>query len=153
MVTSPDQADLYRFSLLLLVDRWLTLMPSHRDTARKGLKALSVLMERKAGMSAAPAQIAPKLISESYHHHQISIRWNVIHNTWLLDDCNTQWSTTREWFHVALFRYSNRYFLGGWEKKKKKVEETRRHSKKLESEVFLFFATSLQNFQSLKVEL
>lgn len=44
-------------------------MPSHRDTARKGLKALSVLMERKAGMSAAPAQIAPKLISDSYHHH------------------------------------------------------------------------------------
>lgn len=141
MVTSPDQADLYRFSLLLLVDRWLTLMPSHRDTARKGLKALSVLMERKAGMSAAPAQIAPKLISESYHHHQISIRWNVIHNTWLLyvDDCNTQWSTTREWFHVALFRFSNRYFLGGWEKKKKKVEETRRQLRETWKWDFFFF--------------
>lgn len=53
--------------IILLVEtaRWLTLMPSHRETARKGLKALSVLMERKAGMSAAPAQIAPKLISDS----------------------------------------------------------------------------------------
>ena len=47
-------------------------MPSHLETARKGLKALSVLMERKAGMSAAPAQIAPKLISESYYHHQLT---------------------------------------------------------------------------------
>lgn len=41
-------------------------MPSHRDTARSGLKALSVRMERKAGMSAAPAIIAPKFISESF---------------------------------------------------------------------------------------
>lgn len=43
----------------------LTLMPSQRDTARSGLKALSVRMERNAGMSAAPAIMAPKFISES----------------------------------------------------------------------------------------
>jgi hypothetical protein len=40
-------------------------MPSQRDTARSGLKALSVRIERNAGMSAAPAIIAPKLINES----------------------------------------------------------------------------------------
>jgi hypothetical protein len=45
----------------------LTLMPSHRETARNGLKALSVRIERNAGMSAAPAIIAPKFISESFH--------------------------------------------------------------------------------------
>lgn len=44
----------------------LTRMPSHRDTARSGLRALSVRMERKAGMSAAPAIMAPKLINESF---------------------------------------------------------------------------------------
>lgn len=45
----------------------LTLMPSHRETARSGLKALSVRIERKAGISAAPAIVAPKLISESFY--------------------------------------------------------------------------------------
>lgn len=44
----------------------LTRMPSQRDTARSGLKALSVLIERNAGISAAPAIIAPKLINESF---------------------------------------------------------------------------------------
>ena len=41
-------------------------MPSHRDTARNGLKALSVRIERNAGISAAPAIIAPKFINESF---------------------------------------------------------------------------------------
>lgn len=52
------------FVLFLL----LTLMPSHRETARNGLKALSVRIERNAGMSAAPAIIAPKFISESFYN-------------------------------------------------------------------------------------
>lgn len=45
--------------------RLLTRIPSHLDTARRGRRALSVLMERKAGISAAPNQIAPKLIKDS----------------------------------------------------------------------------------------
>lgn len=44
----------------------LTRMPSQRDTARSGLKALNVLIERNAGISAAPAIIAPKFINESF---------------------------------------------------------------------------------------
>lgn len=44
----------------------LTRMPSHRDTARSGLKALSVRIERNAGISAAPAIMAPKFINESF---------------------------------------------------------------------------------------
>jgi hypothetical protein len=44
----------------------LTLMPSQRETARKGLSARRVRMERKAGISAAPAQIAARLIRDSY---------------------------------------------------------------------------------------
>lgn len=43
----------------------LTFMPSQRETARKGLKARSVRIERNAGMSAAPTIMAPKFISES----------------------------------------------------------------------------------------
>lgn len=49
----------------ILVDQGLTFMPSQRETARKGLKALSVRIERKAGISAAPAQVAPRLISDN----------------------------------------------------------------------------------------
>lgn len=41
-------------------------MPSHRDTARSGLRARRVRIERNAGMSAAPAMIAPKFINESF---------------------------------------------------------------------------------------
>lgn len=44
----------------------LTRIPSHLETARRGRKALNVLMERKAGISAAPNQIAPKFINDSY---------------------------------------------------------------------------------------
>lgn len=44
----------------------LTLMPSHRDTARRGRSARSVLIDLNAGMSSAPAQIAAKFISETY---------------------------------------------------------------------------------------
>lgn len=40
-------------------------MPSHRDTARNGLSARSVRIERKAGISAMPANVAAKLIKES----------------------------------------------------------------------------------------
>ena len=40
-------------------------MPSHRETARNGLSARSVRIERKAGISAAPARVAAKLTSES----------------------------------------------------------------------------------------
>lgn len=43
----------------------LTFMPSQRETARNGLKARSVRIERNAGISAAPAIVAPKLTSES----------------------------------------------------------------------------------------
>ena len=43
----------------------LTRMPSHRETARNGLSARSVRIERKAGISAAPARVAAKLTSES----------------------------------------------------------------------------------------
>lgn len=44
----------------------LTLMPSQRDTARRGRKALSVRMDRKAGMSSAPAQMAARFIRDTY---------------------------------------------------------------------------------------
>lgn len=44
----------------------LTLMPSHRDTARNGRNARNVLIERNAGISAAPAQIAPKFTNDSF---------------------------------------------------------------------------------------
>lgn len=43
----------------------LTLIPSQRDTARNGRNALRVRIERNAGMSAAPAQIAPKFIKDN----------------------------------------------------------------------------------------
>lgn len=41
-------------------------MPSQRDTARSGLSARRVRIERNAGMSAAPASVAAKLTSESF---------------------------------------------------------------------------------------
>lgn len=44
----------------------LTRIPSHRDTARNGRKARSVRIERNAGISAAPAQIAPIFINENF---------------------------------------------------------------------------------------
>jgi hypothetical protein len=40
-------------------------MPSQRETARNGLSARSVRIERKAGISAIPARVAAKLTSES----------------------------------------------------------------------------------------
>lgn len=43
----------------------LTFMPSHRETARNGLKARRVRIERNAGTSSAPDQTAAKLISDS----------------------------------------------------------------------------------------
>lgn len=46
-------------------DGLLTFMPSHRDTARSGLRALSVRIDLNAGMSAAPTIMAPKFINDS----------------------------------------------------------------------------------------
>lgn len=43
----------------------LTRIPSQRDTARNGRKARNVRIERNAGISAAPAQIAPKFINDN----------------------------------------------------------------------------------------
>ena len=43
----------------------LTRMPSHRDTARNGRSARSVRIDRKAGISAAPAKVAAKLTNDS----------------------------------------------------------------------------------------
>lgn len=40
-------------------------MPSHRETARNGLNARNVRIERKAGISAAPARVAAKFTSDS----------------------------------------------------------------------------------------
>jgi hypothetical protein len=54
----------------------LTLMPSQRDTARSGLKALNVLIERNAGISAAPAIIAPKFINESFNVFYTNLNLN-----------------------------------------------------------------------------
>lgn len=52
-------------------------MPSQRDTARRGRNARNVLIERNAGISAAPAQIAPKLTNDNFEFvfffHQILI--------------------------------------------------------------------------------
>lgn len=50
-----------------LADLWilLTRIPSQRDTARNGRKALNVRIERNAGISAAPAHIAPKFINDN----------------------------------------------------------------------------------------
>lgn len=44
----------------------LTLMPSQRDTARNGRNARNVRIERNAGISAAPAQIAPKFTNDNW---------------------------------------------------------------------------------------
>lgn len=44
----------------------LTRMPSQRDTARSGRNALSVRIERNAGISAAPTNIAVKFINDNY---------------------------------------------------------------------------------------
>lgn len=43
----------------------LTRIPSQRETARSGRSARSVRIDRNAGMSAAPAQMAPRLISDN----------------------------------------------------------------------------------------
>lgn len=43
----------------------LTLIPSQRDTALNGRRARSVRIERKAGISAAPAHMAPKFIMDN----------------------------------------------------------------------------------------
>ena len=48
-----------------VINSVLTRIPSQRDTARKGRSARSVRMERNAGISAAPAQIAPKFINDN----------------------------------------------------------------------------------------
>lgn len=45
----------------------LTRIPSQRDTARNGRKARNVRIERNAGISAAPAQIAPKFINDNFN--------------------------------------------------------------------------------------
>ena len=41
-------------------------MPSHRDTARRGLRARSVRSARKAPMLPTPAPSAPRLIVDIY---------------------------------------------------------------------------------------
>lgn len=54
--------------LLLWLARYsglLTLIPSQRDTARKGRNARNVRIERNAGISAAPAQMAPKFTNDN----------------------------------------------------------------------------------------
>ena len=48
-----------------IADHKLTRMPSQRETARSGLRARKVRIDRNAGMSAAPVQIATKFISDS----------------------------------------------------------------------------------------
>lgn len=45
--------------------RVLTRMPSHLETARRGRSARKVRIERKAGMSSAPAITAPWLTSDN----------------------------------------------------------------------------------------
>lgn len=60
----------------LLAVQLLTRIPSHLDTARSGRRALKVLIDRKAGMSAAPNQIAPKFINESYMATRTVMRRN-----------------------------------------------------------------------------
>lgn len=44
----------------------LTLIPSQRDTALKGLKARRVLIDLNAGISVAPAQITAKFTNDNY---------------------------------------------------------------------------------------
>lgn len=44
----------------------LTLIPSQRDTALRGLKARRVLIDLNAGISAAPNQIAAKFTNDNY---------------------------------------------------------------------------------------
>lgn len=44
----------------------LTRMPSQRDTARRGRRALSVLIERIAGIPSSPTQTAPRFIRDNY---------------------------------------------------------------------------------------
>lgn len=49
-----------------LVDsQLLTRIPSHLDTARSGRRALKVRIDLNAGISAAPNQMAPKLINDN----------------------------------------------------------------------------------------
>lgn len=48
----------------------LTLIPSQRDTALRGLKARRVLIDLNAGISAAPSQIVAKLTNDNYYTRQ-----------------------------------------------------------------------------------
>lgn len=45
----------------------LTLIPSQRDTALSGRRARNVRIDRNAGISAAPSQIAAKFINDNYN--------------------------------------------------------------------------------------
>lgn len=54
------------FLLLLARTTLLTLMPSHLETALKGRRARSVLIDLKAGISAAPSHTAAKFINDNY---------------------------------------------------------------------------------------
>lgn len=47
----------------------LTRIPSQRDTARNGRNARNVRIERNAGISAAPNQIAPKFINDNFNYN------------------------------------------------------------------------------------
>lgn len=53
------------FAIPFIENELLTRIPSQRDTARNGRSARSVRIERNAGISAAPAQIAPKFINDN----------------------------------------------------------------------------------------
>jgi hypothetical protein len=57
--------DILYILLLLSSPCVLTRMPSQRDTALRGRRARNVRIERNAGMSAAPAHIAAKFVSDS----------------------------------------------------------------------------------------
>lgn len=52
--------------LLFATTTLLTLMPSHLETALKGRRARSVLIDLKAGISAAPSHMAAKFINDNY---------------------------------------------------------------------------------------
>lgn len=57
----------------------LTLIPSQRDTALKGLKARRVLIDLNAGISVAPAQITAKFTNDNYKTIYMVIFFNVTH--------------------------------------------------------------------------
>lgn len=52
--------------VMMMSSRILTRIPSQRDTARNGRNARNVRIERNAGISAAPAQIAPKFDNDNF---------------------------------------------------------------------------------------